>query len=236
MRSHTHVHRHPHPLHRRGAPRDGPPGRRRAFAARGFHGTPTTEIAKAAGISQAYLFRLFPTKRELFVALVRPLLGGALATFARRPIAAPRPATARPRSPRWAPPTASSLRDRDALLLQLQTHAAADDPEVREAVRRGFRRPLRARRPPLRRHRRRAAGLVRPRDAHERRRGHARRRARRAVGPRPHLLGLTTEAPPSLFAETVSNQSHTTRRPTPCPPPPAATRCGPSRSSRSRSS
>ena len=31
------------------------------------------------------------------------------------------------------------LRDRDALLLQLQTHAAADDPEVREAVRRGFR-------------------------------------------------------------------------------------------------
>lgn len=41
------------------------------FAERGFHGTPTTEIAKAAGISQAYLFRLFPTKEELYVAAVR---------------------------------------------------------------------------------------------------------------------------------------------------------------------
>ena len=36
----------------------------------GLHGTPTMEIAKAAGISQAYLFRLFPTKAELFMALV----------------------------------------------------------------------------------------------------------------------------------------------------------------------
>src|SRR4051794_36014738 len=42
----------------------------RVFAARGLHGTPTLEIAKAAGISQAYLFRLFPTKGALFLALV----------------------------------------------------------------------------------------------------------------------------------------------------------------------
>jgi AcrR family transcriptional regulator len=41
------------------------------FAARGLHGTPTMEIAKAAGISQAYLFRLFPRKSELYIALVR---------------------------------------------------------------------------------------------------------------------------------------------------------------------
>ena len=42
----------------------------RVFAARGLHGTPTMDIAKEAGISQAYLFRLFPTKAELFSALV----------------------------------------------------------------------------------------------------------------------------------------------------------------------
>src|ERR1700755_1667919 len=42
----------------------------RVFAARGLHGTPTTEVAKAAGISQAYLFRLFPTKSELYVAAI----------------------------------------------------------------------------------------------------------------------------------------------------------------------
>src|SRR5437868_15549761 len=41
-----------------------------AFAEHGFLGTPTTEVAKAAGISQAYLFRLFPTKTDLVLAVV----------------------------------------------------------------------------------------------------------------------------------------------------------------------
>src|ERR1700710_2438148 len=41
------------------------------FAEKGFLGTPTTEVAKAAGISQAYLFRLFPTKSDLVVAVIR---------------------------------------------------------------------------------------------------------------------------------------------------------------------
>ncbi|HEY2635814.1 MAG TPA: TetR/AcrR family transcriptional regulator [Solirubrobacteraceae bacterium] len=39
------------------------------FAEKGYHGTPTAEVAKAAGISHAYLFRLFPTKRDLFLAV-----------------------------------------------------------------------------------------------------------------------------------------------------------------------
>jgi AcrR family transcriptional regulator len=41
-----------------------------AFAARGYFGTNTTEIAAAAGISQAYLYRLFPNKEALFVAVL----------------------------------------------------------------------------------------------------------------------------------------------------------------------
>src|SRR3954471_19043048 len=41
------------------------------FAERGFLATPTTDIAKAAGISQAYLFRLFPTKTDLILAVVQ---------------------------------------------------------------------------------------------------------------------------------------------------------------------
>lgn len=36
------------------------------FAAGGFHGTPMDRIAERAGISQPYLFRLFPNKRSLF--------------------------------------------------------------------------------------------------------------------------------------------------------------------------
>src|ERR1019366_6205554 len=39
------------------------------FAAHGLAGTSTEVVARRAGISQPYLFRLFPTKKELFVAL-----------------------------------------------------------------------------------------------------------------------------------------------------------------------
>ena len=40
------------------------------FAARGLAGTSTEDVARRAGISQPYLFRLFPTKKALFLALV----------------------------------------------------------------------------------------------------------------------------------------------------------------------
>src|ERR1700740_3086261 len=40
------------------------------FAAHGSAGTSTEEVARRAGISQPYLFRLFPTKKALFLALV----------------------------------------------------------------------------------------------------------------------------------------------------------------------
>lgn len=41
-----------------------------AFAERGYWGANTTEIAAAAGISQAYLYRLFANKEALFVAVL----------------------------------------------------------------------------------------------------------------------------------------------------------------------
>src|SRR5438128_12521125 len=40
------------------------------FAEKGLHGASTDDIARRAGISQPYLFRLFRTKRELFLASV----------------------------------------------------------------------------------------------------------------------------------------------------------------------
>src|SRR5437867_4725479 len=40
------------------------------FAIRGLAGTSTEDVARRAGISQPYLFRLFPTKKALFLALV----------------------------------------------------------------------------------------------------------------------------------------------------------------------
>src|SRR5919109_3001713 len=53
------------------------------FAARGLHGASTEEIAKRAGISQPYVFRLFGTKKELFKATVARCLRETLETFQR---------------------------------------------------------------------------------------------------------------------------------------------------------
>jgi len=40
------------------------------FAATGLHGTSAETIARRAGISQAYVFRIFGTKKQLFVEVV----------------------------------------------------------------------------------------------------------------------------------------------------------------------
>jgi AcrR family transcriptional regulator len=107
------------------------------FADRGFAGTPTMAIAKAAGISQAYLFRLFPTKAELAVAVVdrsHERIHAAFAAAAARAKAAGTDVFSA-----MGGAYVELLRDRTLLLSQLHSHAAAaDDPAVREAVRRGF--------------------------------------------------------------------------------------------------
>jgi AcrR family transcriptional regulator len=42
---------------------------RRTFAEKGFHGTTTRELAEAAGVSEALLFKHFPNKEALFAAM-----------------------------------------------------------------------------------------------------------------------------------------------------------------------
>src|SRR5580692_7656453 len=51
------------------------------FAKGGFHGTSTEDVARAAGISQPYLFRLFPTKKALFLSLVEHGFGRVREAF-----------------------------------------------------------------------------------------------------------------------------------------------------------
>jgi AcrR family transcriptional regulator len=43
---------------------------RRAFADKGFHGTTTRELAEAAGVSEALLFKHFPNKEALYSAMM----------------------------------------------------------------------------------------------------------------------------------------------------------------------
>ena len=106
------------------------------FAARGLHGTPTMDIAKAAGISQAYLFRLFPTKAELYIALVQRCNERIHRTFVDAAAAAK--ASGEDVLTAMGRAYVGLLADRDLLLGQLHAFAACDDDAVRAQMRRGF--------------------------------------------------------------------------------------------------
>jgi AcrR family transcriptional regulator len=105
------------------------------FADRGLHGASTEDIARRAGISQPYVFRLFGTKKELFRAVIARCFRETLEMFQR---------------------SAEGLRGKEALEAmgnayvaqlsadsvnlrgQMQAYAACSDPELCEAVRQGF--------------------------------------------------------------------------------------------------
>src|SRR5579862_2354549 len=104
------------------------------FAAGGFHGTSTEDVARAAGISQPYLFRLFPTKKALFVTLVEHGFGRVRDAF----VAAVGDRTGEAAIEAMAEVYSELLRDRDELLLQMHAYSACDDPEIAEVTRREF--------------------------------------------------------------------------------------------------
>ena len=104
------------------------------FARGGLAGTSTEAVARRAGVSQPYLFRLFPTKKELFLATVRRAFDAVEATF-RGAAQAPGDASV---ADAMGEAYRHMLVDRDLLLLQLQAYAAADDPDVRAVTREAF--------------------------------------------------------------------------------------------------
>lgn len=53
------------------------------FARSGYNGTSTEAIARRVGVSQPYLFRLFPNKQELFLAASERCLDDTRAMFLR---------------------------------------------------------------------------------------------------------------------------------------------------------
>jgi AcrR family transcriptional regulator len=112
----------------------------RAFASGGLSGTSTEEIARLAGVSQPYLFRLFGTKRELFLAAVGRAFDRIADTFeeAARTPADDAPAGMSPVLLSQGRAYGDLLADRSLLRLQLHAFAACDDPVVRAYVRRRF--------------------------------------------------------------------------------------------------
>ena len=152
----------------------------RHFAQGGYHGTSTEAIARDAGISQPYLFRLFKTKRELFLTCNDVSNERILDTF-RAAAARPSPAA---RWRRWARPTSQLLGDRDRLLFQMQSYAACSDPVIQERVRAGYGDIVREVTRALRGAAREGLAVLRHGDAAERRsrRSTCRRSPRRTPG------------------------------------------------------
>ncbi len=107
---------------------------REEFAQHGFKATSTEAIAERAGISQPYLFRLFGTKKDLFIAAVEGCFEQTFETFER----AAAGKTGEEALKSMGLSYRDLLADRNRLLLQLQAYAACDDPDVREVVRRGY--------------------------------------------------------------------------------------------------
>src|SRR5919201_5531855 len=105
------------------------------FGARGLYGTPTQDIAKKAGISHAYLFRLFPTKTDLFLAATERCFQKVRETFQQ---GAEGTEPGEERLHAMGAAYIELLQDRRLLLSQLQAYAACEDPAIRKEVRRRY--------------------------------------------------------------------------------------------------
>ena len=106
------------------------------FAEHGYEGTSTEDIARRAGISQPYLFRLFGTKKELFKATAARCLRETLEMFQRA--AEGKRGEEALRAMGQAYRDELLLGDRMRLRAQMQTYAACDDPEISRIVRDGY--------------------------------------------------------------------------------------------------
>jgi AcrR family transcriptional regulator len=113
------------------------------FALHGLHGTSTEMIAKRIGISQPYIFRLFPSKKELFLAAIDQCFDRVEATFRNAAEAsATKPES---RADFVGAPVEARLHEmghaylrlmakRELLLFQMQAYAACSDEDVRRKV------------------------------------------------------------------------------------------------------
>lgn len=105
------------------------------FGVSGLHGTSTERIAQQVGVSQPYLFRLFGTKKELFMAAVRWAFDHTIEAFREAGEGA---SDRHDAFKRLGNAYVDLIADRRYLDIQLQAYAATDDEEIRAVVEDGF--------------------------------------------------------------------------------------------------
>jgi AcrR family transcriptional regulator len=112
------------------------------FAHGGLHGTPVQRIASRVGVAQPYVFSLFPSKLDLFLAAVDRCFERFTATFSEAAAeftAGRGPAGCAEMLEAMGQAYVRQLQDeRELLLLQLQSYVACDDERVRDFVRRRY--------------------------------------------------------------------------------------------------
>ncbi|MGZ0148371.1 TetR/AcrR family transcriptional regulator [Kribbella sp. WER1] len=103
----------------------------RAFAASGYEGTKTDEIARLAGVSQPYVIRLFGTKQQLFLAAVRSVCERIEQIFREAAAESPELIALGKNYERL-------LAERELLLVLLHGFSASGDPVIGDCVRERF--------------------------------------------------------------------------------------------------
>jgi AcrR family transcriptional regulator len=104
----------------------------RHFAEGGYRGTSTEAIAREAGLSQPYLFRLFGTKRQLFLDCSDRACGHVADVFRR--VAAEAPVEERLERMGRAY-VEELLPERHEIMLLMHAYAAGADPDIQAHVR-----------------------------------------------------------------------------------------------------
>ncbi|HET9848378.1 MAG TPA: TetR/AcrR family transcriptional regulator [Candidatus Dormibacteraeota bacterium] len=114
------------------------------FAIHGLHGTSTEAIAGRIGISQPYIFRLFPSKKELFLGAIDQCFDRVEASFEQ---AVKEPETTNHQGRHFGESAVGArmhamghayirlLARREVLLFQMQAYAACSEDDVRSKVR-----------------------------------------------------------------------------------------------------
>jgi len=102
------------------------------FGVSGYHGTSTEVIAERAGISQPYIFRLYGTKKDLFLACVERCFDLTIEAFREAAAGAEAPIQAMGRA------YVEMLGERSLVLFQHQIYAAAEDADIRALARKRF--------------------------------------------------------------------------------------------------
>jgi AcrR family transcriptional regulator len=105
------------------------------FAERGLYGTSTEDIARRAGISQPYVFRLFGSKKQLFAAACARCMRELREDMEAVAAGLTGEEALEAMGKRYM-----EILEADPRRLRLQMHmyAAAQEPEIREVARAGF--------------------------------------------------------------------------------------------------